>query len=117
MSTPGRARVMSGTRITGLLHIGHYWGVFRNWIALQNEFECFYGLMDWHGMTTAYRDSDKIGAWGRDMMADLIAWGLDPEKCTFYVQSKVPEILELNMIFTNITPMGWLDRVPTWKDA
>lgn len=122
MSTaPGRPdvsrRVMSGTRITGLFHIGHYWGVFRNWIKLQHEFECFFGLMDWHGMTSAYKEADKVKGWERDMTADLLAWGIDPEKCVFYVQSHVPEILELNMIFTNLTPMGWLERVPTWKDA
>jgi tryptophanyl-tRNA synthetase len=116
--TPGpKKRVMSGTRITGNLHVGHYWGVFRNWIKLQDEYECFFGLMDWHGMTTAYKSVGDIKGWTRDMIADLIAWGLDPEKCYFYVQSQVPEILELNMIFTNLTPLGWLERVPTWKDA
>lgn len=110
-------RVMSGIRVTGPLHIGNYWGAFRNWLSLQNEYECFFGVMDWHGMTTAYRHSHEIKTWTREMYAELLAWGLDPEKNTLFVQSQVPEHIELFMIFTNLTPMGWLERVTTWKDA
>lgn len=110
-------RVMSGIRVTGPLHFGHYFGAIKNWISLQDQFECFFGCMDWHGMTSAYRSTKEVEGWVRDMTAELIAWGVDPEKVTFFVQSKVPQHLELFMIFSNLTPMGWLERVTTWKDA
>jgi tryptophanyl-tRNA synthetase len=110
-------RIMSGMRTTGRLHIGHYFGTLRNWLQLQNEHECFFGVMDWHGMTTAYKASPEISPWNREMYAEFLAWGLDPEKSTIFVQSLVPEHLELFMIFANLTPMGWLERVPSWKDA
>jgi tryptophanyl-tRNA synthetase len=112
-----KIRVMSGTRATGRLHIGHYFGALKNWIELQKSYECFFGVMDWHGMTTAYKKVDEIPAWNRDIFAELLAWGIDPEKSTVFVQSMVPEHLELFFIFANLTPMGWLERVPTWKDA
>jgi tryptophanyl-tRNA synthetase len=112
-----KKRVMSGTRTSGVLHIGHYFGALKNWLKLQNDYECFFGVMDWHGLTTAYKKADQVAAWNRDIFAEIIAWGLDPEKCTVFIQSKVPEHLELYMIFANLTSMGWLERVPTWKDA
>ncbi len=112
-----RIRVMSGIRTTGHLHIGHYFGALQNWIELQKSYECFFGLMDWHGMTTAYKSTNEISTWNRDVFAELLAWGIDPEKSTLFIQSGVPEHLELFMIFANLTPMGWLERVPTWKDA
>lgn len=112
-----KIRVMSGMRVSGALHIGHYHGALKNWLQLQNQYECFFGAMDWHGMTTAYKESKEIAPWTREMMADWIACGLDPEKSTLFIQSRVPEVLELFMIFANLTPMGWLERVPTWKDA
>ncbi len=115
MSAP--TRLMSGMRVTGPLHFGHYFGVLRNWLELQNTHQCFFGLMDWHGMTSSYKDSREIDAWMRSMLADWLAWGVDPDKCTVFVQSLVPEHLELFMIFANLTPLGWLERVPTWKDA
>lgn len=111
------ARVMSGIRVTGPLHVGNYWGAFRNWLSLQKDYECFFGVMDWHGMTTAYRKADEIKPWTLEMYAEFLAWGLDPDKNTIFVQSQVPEHLELFMIFANLTPMGWLERVTTWKDA
>lgn len=110
-------RVMSGMRVTGHLHIGHYFGALKNWLNLQNEYPCFFGIMDWHGMTSAYKNSKEIDGWMRDMMCDWLAWGLDPDRSVLFVQSRVPEHLELFMIFANQTPMGWLERVPTWKDA
>ncbi len=110
-------RVMSGIRVTGPLHIGNYWGAFRNWLSLQKDYECYFGVMDWHGMTTAYRKSEEIAPWTREMYAEILAWGLDPEKNTVFVQSQVHEHIELFMIFANLTPMGWLERVTTWKDA
>lgn len=112
-----KLRVMSGMRATGKLHVGHYLGALKNWLYLQNEYECFFGVMDWHGMTTGYKATKEVLPWTRDMFAELLAWGLDPEKSTIFVQSAVPEHLELFMIFANLTPMGWLERVPTWKDA
>ncbi len=112
-----KLRVMSGSRVTGRLHIGHYFGVIRNWVKLQEEYECFFGAMDWHGMTSAYKNAHEIDAYTREMIADFYAWGIDFERNTVFVQSMVPEHLEIFMIFANLTPMGWLERVPTWKDA
>ncbi len=111
------SRVMSGMRVTGRLHIGHYWGTFQYWLKLQEEHQCFFGAMDWHGMTSAYKTTKEITPWTRDMIAEWVAWGLKPEKSTIFIQSRVPEHLELFMIFANMTPMGWLERVTTWKDA
>ncbi len=108
---------MSGMRVTGALHIGHYFGVLKNWVAMQDRYSCYFGAMDWHGMTTAYKNSMEIDAWMREIIADWIAWGVDPQKSCLFVQSLVPEHLELFMIFANLTPMGWLERVPSWKDA
>ncbi|MBX9765695.1 MAG: tryptophan--tRNA ligase [Bdellovibrionales bacterium] len=110
-------RVMSGMRTTGALHMGHYFGVIRNWIQLQDQYACYFGAMDWHAMTDAYRESDKIDDYTRTIIAEWIAFGIDPKKSTIFIQSRVPEVLELTMIFTNLTPMGWLDRVTTWKDS
>lgn len=112
-----RLRVMSGMRVTGRLHIGHYWGALQNWVKLQDEYDCFFGAMDWHGMTTAYKSPKDIAPWTREMIAEFLAWGVDPEKSTIFIQSRIPEHIELFMIFANMTPMGWLERVNTWKDA
>ncbi|MFZ4403835.1 MAG: tryptophan--tRNA ligase [Pseudobdellovibrionaceae bacterium] len=108
---------MSGMRVSGRLHIGHYWGALQSWLQLQDQYQCFFGAMDWHGMTSAYKTTAEISPWTREMIAEWIAWGLDPNKVTLFVQSQVPEHIELFMIFANLTPMGWLERVPTWKDA
>jgi tryptophanyl-tRNA synthetase len=110
-------KVMSGIRTTGLLHIGHYFGAIQNFLQLQAKYQCYFGLMDWHAMTTAYKQAETMTANTRDLFAEFIAWGIDPEKSTIFVQSAVPEHLELYMIFGNLTPMSWLERVPTWKDA
>lgn len=110
-------RLMSGTRVTGRMHIGHYWGALKNWLRFQEEYPCYFGVMDWHGLTTAYKTSEDLPAWVFDVYADLISLGLRPEKNPIFLQSLVPEHLELFMIFANLTPMGWLERVPTWKDA
>lgn len=110
-------RVMSGMRVTGTLHLGHYFGAIKNWLVLQDHHPCYFGLMDWHGMTSAYKVTKEIDGWMRDMLADWLAWGVDPNKSVLFIQSRVPEHLELFMIFANLTPLGWLERVPTWKDA
>jgi tryptophanyl-tRNA synthetase len=114
-----KARVMSGIRVTGPLHIGNYWGALSNFVKMQNDeqYDCFFGAMDWHGMTSAYKNTQEVPQWTREMIAEFIAWGLDPEKSTIFVQSRVPEHLEMFMILANLTPMGWLERVTTWKDA
>ncbi|PIS11807.1 MAG: tryptophan--tRNA ligase [Bdellovibrio sp. CG10_big_fil_rev_8_21_14_0_10_47_8] len=111
------ARLMSGVRTTGQLHFGNYFGAIKTWVELQNQYECFFGAMDWHGMTSNYKNSSEVMPWNRDIIAELLAWGIDPEKNVLFIQSFVPEHLELFLIFANLTPMGWLERVPTWKDA
>jgi tryptophanyl-tRNA synthetase len=110
-------RVVSGIRSTGQLHIGHYFGALKNWLRLQDNYNCFFGIMDWHALTTTYKKSEEVEIWNRNIFAELVAWGLDLDKVHVFVQSQVPEHLELFMILANITPMGWLERVPTWKDA
>lgn len=112
-----KPRLMSGTRATGVLHVGHYFGALKNWLELQDQYECYLGVMDWHGLTTAYKQSDKVNSWIENVYAELLAWGIDLEKSVLFVQSQVPEHLELFMVLANLTPMGWLERVPTWKDA
>lgn len=112
-----KPRIMSGCRTTSQLHVGNYWGAINNWLKLQNDHECYFGVMDLHGLTTAYKSSGEINQFNRDIFADMIAWGLDPNKNTIFIQSKIPEHIELFMHFANLTPMGWLERVPTWKDA
>lgn len=109
--------IMSGMRSTAKLHIGNYFGALKNWLTLQNEYQCYFGVMDWHAMTSAYKTPHEIQHWVRDIYAEWIAWGLDPEKNVLFIQSEVPEHIELYMYFAMITPMSWLERVPTWKDA
>ena len=112
-----KKRVLSGMRTTGRLHIGHYFGVIRNWLKLQSDYQCFFGAMDWHAMTSTYRATSEVDGHIREVVAEWAAWGIDFEKSTVFVQSRVPEHLELFMIFANLTPMGWLERVPSWKDS
>ena len=112
-----KKRVMSGMRTSGSLHVGNYFGALKNWIEIQDKYECFFGVMDWHAMTDSYRETDKIDHNIRTMISELIAMGIDYEKSTLFIQSRVPEHLELLVIFSNLTPMGWLERVTTWKDS
>lgn len=112
-----KKRVMSGCRTTHQLHVGNYFGAVKNWLTLQEQYECFFGVMDYHGLTTSYKSPSEVAQYNRDIYADLIAWGIDIEKNTVFIQSRVPEHIELFMHFMNLTPMGWLERVPTWKDA
>jgi tryptophanyl-tRNA synthetase len=114
-----RKRVLSGMRPTGRLHIGHYFGALQNWIRLQNDpqYECFYFIADWHALTTDYADTSFVAQNTIEIATDWLAAGLDPEKCTFFVQSSVPEHAELNLLLNMITPLGWLERVPTYKEA
>ena len=109
-------RVLSGMRPTGALHLGHYHGVLKNWLRLQHEFECFYFVADWHALTTHYDDPHTIEQHVWDMVIDWLAAGVDPAQATLFIQSRVPEHAELHLLLSMITPLGWLERVPTYKD-
>jgi tryptophanyl-tRNA synthetase len=102
-------------RPTGKLHIGHL-SVLKNWINLQEEYQCFFCVADWHALTTSFDESGNINANTREMVVDWLASGLDPEKAVIFVQSHVPQHAELHLLFSMITPLGWLERVPTYKD-
>ncbi|HEX4923182.1 MAG TPA: tryptophan--tRNA ligase, partial [Bdellovibrionales bacterium] len=104
-------------RPTAKLQIGNYFGALKKWLELQNDHDCYFFVADWHAMTDAYKRPSEVNELVRDVVAEWIAWGIDPEKHTVFVQSLVPEPLELFTMFSNITPMGWLERVTTWKDA
>ncbi len=110
------ARVLSGMRPTGRLHLGHYHGVLKNWLKLQHEFECFFFVADWHALTTHYEDPTLIPDSIREMLIDWLAAGINPGSATLFIQSRVPEHAELHLLLSMITPVGWLERVPTYKD-
>lgn len=110
------ARVLSGMRPTGRLHLGHYHGVLKNWVELQHAHECFFFVADWHALTTHYDDPSIIPNSVWDMVIDWLAAGVDPEKATLFIQSHVPEHAELHLLLSMITPLGWLERVPSYKD-
>jgi tryptophanyl-tRNA synthetase len=109
-------RVFSGMRPTGKLHLGHLAGALTNWIKLQEEYQCFYCIVDWHALMSDYADSSSIAANCREVLLDWLASGLDPEKCTIFVQSHVPEHAELHLALSMVTPLGWLQRCPTYKE-
>ncbi|MDX9732075.1 MAG: tryptophan--tRNA ligase [Bdellovibrionales bacterium] len=114
---PEGSLIMSGMRSTAHIHIGNYNGALKQWLELQKDYDGFYGVMNWHAMTSRYKEPHDVMFFVRDIFAEWIAWGLDPEKNVIFVQSEVPEHIELNMFFMMLTPMSWLERVPTWKDA
>ena len=109
-------RVISGMRPTGNLHLGHFNGVLKNWIKLQHEFECLFFVADWHALTTHYDSPEIIEENVWEMVVDWLAAGVDPATATIFIQSKVPEHAELHTLLSMITPLGWLERVPTYKD-
>jgi tryptophanyl-tRNA synthetase len=109
-------KVLSGMRPTGRLHLGHYHGVLANWIKLQHEFPCLFFVADWHALTTAYDEPGTIAQNTYDMVIDWLAAGVDPTQATIFIQSKVPEHAELHLLLSMMTPLGWLERVPTYKD-
>ena len=114
---PGQAqRVISGMRPTGRLHLGHYHGVLKNWLRLQKEYDCFFFVADWHALTTHYEDPRVIEESVWDMVIDWLAAGVDPSNATLFIQSRVPEHAELHVLLSMITPLSWLERVPTYKD-
>ena len=118
ISKPGQVnRIVSGMRPTGRLHLGHYHGVLKNWIEMQHEYDCYFFVADWHALTTHYEaDSEAINDSIWEMVIDWLAVGVDPSRATLFIQSRVPEHAELNLLLSMITPLSWLERVPTYKD-
>ena len=109
-------KVLSGMRPTGRLHLGHYHGVLANWVKLQHEYPCLFFVADWHALTTAYDEPGTITDNTYEMVIDWLAAGVDPSQATIFIQSKVPEHAELHLLLSMMTPLGWLERVPTYKD-
>ena len=115
-SSQSRKRVLSGMRSTGKLHLGNYVGALQNWVRMQDEYECFFCVADWHALTTDYADTSHVKENSLEVALDWLAAGLDPEKSVIFIQSHVPAHAELHLLFSMITPLGWLERVPTYKE-
>jgi len=111
-----KKRILSGMRPTGKLHLGHLMGALNNWVKLQETYHCFYMVADWHALMSEYEDPKDMKTNSCEMVKDFVAAGLDPEKSVIFVQSHVPEHLELYMVFSDITPLGWVERCPTYKE-
>src|ERR1043165_8069630 len=111
-----RKRVLSGMRSTGRLHLGNFVGALDNWVRMQDQYECFFFVADWHALTTDYADTSAVKQNSVEVLLDWLAAGLDPERCTMFIQSHVPQHAQLHLIFSMITPLGWLERVPTYKE-
>ena len=111
-----RQRILSGMRSTGKLHLGNYVGALANWVKLQDQYDCYFFIADWHALTTDYADTSEIKQNSVEVMLDYLAAGLDPRKCTMFIQSHVPQHAELHLLLSMITPLGWLERVPTYKE-
>jgi tryptophanyl-tRNA synthetase len=112
----GKPRVVSGMRPTGQLHLGHLVGALGNWVPLQDKYDCFYFVADWHALTSDYADTSNVASYAYENVADWIGAGLDPEKSTLFIQSLVPEHAELYLLLSMVVPVPWLERVPTYKD-
>jgi tryptophanyl-tRNA synthetase len=115
-STNLRKRVLSGMRPTGKLHLGNYVGALENWVRMQDQFQCFFCVVDWHALTTDYADTSRVKENSLEVALDWLAAGLDPEKSVLFIQSHVPAHAELHLLLSMITPLGWLERVPTYKE-
>lgn len=111
-----RARVVSGMRPTGRLHLGHLVGALGNWVPLQEKYDCYYFVADWHALTSDFADTSQLTSYAYENVADWIGAGLDPEKSTFFIQSLVPEHAELYLLLSMVVPVPWLERVPTYKE-
>lgn len=109
-------RVLSGMQASGKLHIGNLMGALKNWVDLQDKYDCFYFIADWHALTTNYSNPQSIKESTMDLLINFIAAGLDPDKSTIFIQSMVPQHAELHLLLSMITPLGWLERVPTYKE-
>src|SRR5271166_1052552 len=116
MTTPSKKRVLSGMRSTGKLHLGNYVGALENWVRMQDQYDCFFFIADWHALTTDYADTSRLKENSVDVLLDWLAAGLDPAKCVMFIQSHVPAHAELHLLLSMITPLGWLERVPTYKE-
>jgi len=116
VSAKTRKRVLSGMRPTGKLHLGNYVGALQNWVGMQDEYQCFFCVVDWHALTTDYADTSKVKENSLEVVFDWLAAGLDPEKSAIFMQSHVPAHAELHLLLSMITPLGWLERVPTYKE-
>src|ERR1051326_3370362 len=111
-----KPRILSGMRSTGKLHLGNYVGALANWVRLQDDYECYFFIADWHALTSDYADTSRVKANTVDVALDYLAAGLDPERSTLFIQSHVPQHAELHLLLSMITPLGWLERVPTYKE-
>ena len=116
MPTSQRKRVLSGMRSTGKLHLGNYVGALQSWVRMQDQYECFFFIADWHALTTDYADTSKVKENSLEVLLDWLAAGLDPDRSTLFIQSHIPLHAELHLLFSMITPLGWLERVPTYKE-
>ncbi|MFI4908392.1 MAG: tryptophan--tRNA ligase [Steroidobacterales bacterium] len=115
-ATASGGRVLSGMRPTGRLHLGNYHGALRNWVQLQYRYECFFFIADWHMLTTGYEDTARLPEFVREVLIDWLAAGLNPGVATLFIQSHVPEHAELHLLLSMVTPLAWLERVPSYKD-
>jgi tryptophanyl-tRNA synthetase len=111
-----KPRILSGMRSTGKLHLGNYVGALANWVRLQDDYECYFFIADWHALTSDYADTSRVKANTVEVALDYLAAGLDPERSTLFIQSHVPQHAELHLLLSMITPLGWLERVPTYKE-
>src|SRR5580692_3060750 len=116
MTPSTKKRVLSGMRSTGKLHLGNYVGALQNWVGMQDQYDCFFFIADWHALTTDYADTSHIKENSLEVLLDWLAAGLDPARCVMFIQSHVPAHAELHLLFSMITPLGWLERVPTYKE-
>jgi tryptophanyl-tRNA synthetase len=114
--SPQRKRVLSGMRPTGKLHLGNFVGALDNWVRMQDQYDCFFFIADWHALTTDYADTSSVKQNSLEVAMDWLAAGLDPARCTMFVQSHVPQHAELHLLFSMVTPLGWLERVPSYKE-
>ncbi|HEY3424979.1 MAG TPA: tryptophan--tRNA ligase [Negativicutes bacterium] len=111
-----KGRIFSGMQPSGKFHLGNYLGALENWVKLQHDYECFFSIVDWHALTSSYEDTSRLPEYIHDMALDWLSAGLDPEKNVLFVQSQVKEHAELHLLLSMITPLSWLERVPTYKD-
>jgi tryptophanyl-tRNA synthetase len=111
-----RKRILSGMRPTGKLHLGHLVGALSNWVKLQDDYQCFYMIADWHALMSEYENPKDMQVYAYEVAKDFIASGLDPNRCTIFIQSHVPQHLELAMILSDLTPLSWVERCPTYKE-
>ncbi len=116
LNTAENTRTLSGMRPTGKLHLGHYHGVLKNWVRMQEDFDCFFFVADWHALTTSYENPETMSAHVWDMVIDWLAAGVDPEKATLFIQSSLLQHAELHLLLSMVTPIGWLERVPSFKE-